>query len=342
MVASIWLFHSYASAAQDGRYLRQDIQGRPVSAQDSNDSQLWSCAIDRKTGLTWEVKTNDDGPHSSRHLFQYLWTTSRGTDMQASSVWPRRCALKICTADELISHANQEQYCGRNDWRLPRREELRSLVTYTTPYPGPTIDRETFPNTLAQFYWAQEKAADDSGYAWGIGFALGFDYSYPTETWAPVRLVAGGNASTKPGCETLQGHLLVTETEVDDIVDVRTHLRWRRCSSGQHWQNADCRGDALLFSRDNLPSPPGSGWRLPTLLELASLADLTCTLPAINHVGFPNTPSSDFWTGTVSSNDDHSYWVMNFYYGDNRLAPEASRAHVRWVKSENIEAATSR
>jgi len=68
---------------------------------------------------------------------------------------------------------------------------LRSLVDYTRPYPRPTINAAFFPNTVANFYWSATPDASDARNTWGLGFAYGFDYAYPKENAAHVRLVRG-------------------------------------------------------------------------------------------------------------------------------------------------------
>jgi len=64
-------------------------------------------------------------------------------------------------------------------------------VDYRTPYPGPTIDKQAFPNAIAQFYWSADTAAAEPSEAWGIGFAFGFDYAYFKTNRVHVRLVRG-------------------------------------------------------------------------------------------------------------------------------------------------------
>ena len=49
-----------------------------------------------------------------------------------------------------------------------------------------------------------------------------------------------------------------------------------------------------------------SGWRLPAVMELTTIVDLTRTSPSIDPTTFPNTPAMDFWT---SSPDTSPYYA---------------------------------
>ncbi|MCE6995547.1 sigma-70 family RNA polymerase sigma factor [Saccharothrix sp. S26] len=80
----------------------------------------------------------------------------------------------------------------------------------------------------------------------------------------------------------------------------------------------------------------GGGWRLPTRVELTSIADHSRAQPAIDVEAFPGTPPRFFWTATPWAIHPHMAlaWRMNFYEG---LATNGGRQvdlyHVRCVRS---------
>jgi hypothetical protein len=74
------------------------------------------------------------------------------------------------------------------------------------------------------------------------------------------------------------------------IRDTLTKLVWQRQASGT---------TMIWAAAETYCSSAGSGFRLPTARELASLLDLTVTSGAkIDQTAFPNTPQESFWTSS--------------------------------------------
>lgn len=192
----IWGFAS----ADEARFVPLGPTGKALSASEQSQAD-WPCVFDRATGLTWEVKSQRPGRHF--HLNTYSWFDPDPTRNGGLAGEPggTDCRDSVCDTQSFIRAVNQEALCGARDWRLPHREELRSLVDYTIAYPGPTIDTRAFPNTIAQFYWSADTAAAQTSEAWGIGFAFGFDYAYFKSNRVHVRLVRSTPAGA-PGAIT--------------------------------------------------------------------------------------------------------------------------------------------
>ncbi|NEX18481.1 MAG: hypothetical protein C1943_18250 [Halochromatium sp.] len=91
---------------------------------------------------------------------------------------------------QALSYAENATFAGYNDWRLPNRRELRSLVDYNTY--GPAIDEAFFPATPSDWFWSASPFANYSDGAWYVNFSSGYDGSYYKYNPYRVRLVREG------------------------------------------------------------------------------------------------------------------------------------------------------
>lgn len=98
-----------------------------------------------------------------------------------------------------------------------------------------------------------------------------------------------------------------------EVTDQRTGLTWARCSVGQSWSGSACTGTATTMTHEAaMAHAQGqSGWRMPNVKELASLADIGCANPAIDSVAFPNTPFSG-WSSSPYAGSSNVAWFVGF------------------------------
>ncbi|QEP44935.1 DUF1566 domain-containing protein [Ectothiorhodospiraceae bacterium BW-2] len=143
----------------------------------------WSCVKDNVTGLMWEVKTDDGGIHDKDNTYRWGGKTARLSD--GSTFGPR-----YDDWDALVDGANNASFCGYSDWRVPSKEELRSIVNYGRV--NPAIDSAYFPNAVGSAYWSSSPYANGSGYAWLLNFINGNDDNFNRNNSYRVRLVRAG------------------------------------------------------------------------------------------------------------------------------------------------------
>lgn len=130
----------------------------------------WRCVRDNHTGLVWEVKT-DSGLHSKTDAYNWYSeaaSVNGGAKGFAGTYESGICegyvegqSETLCNTQAYVARVNAAGLCGANDWRLPEREELRSIVDYGFATP-PLMDADYFPNTqkgLGVFYWTNTPSA---------------------------------------------------------------------------------------------------------------------------------------------------------------------------------------
>jgi hypothetical protein len=116
-------------------------------------------------------------------------------------------------------------------------------------------------------------------------------------------------------------------TTNDTVTDRTTGLVWQRNvpSSYYKWANAKdyCAGLTLGGM---------VGWRLPTRIELLSIADVTCSSPAIDPNAFPGTPSEIFWSSSLQAGFADVAWVVSFGFGYSDYGATSNSSRVRCVR----------
>jgi hypothetical protein len=161
-------------------FTKLDINGNALTANASK----WSCVQDNHTGLVWEVKTNTLGLHHKDD--EYTWyNTDADTNGGANG------AINGGeNTQAFVASVNSVGLCGTNDWRLPNKNELSSIVDFSID--DKAIDSDYFPNTKNLMYWSSSSLAFNNGKAWAVYFGYGFDFYRDKSDGYHVRLVRGG------------------------------------------------------------------------------------------------------------------------------------------------------
>jgi hypothetical protein len=164
---------SCTGTGQDGELQK----GLVRSYTDNGDGTV----TDNQTGLTWEKKSDDGSIHDKDDV--YSWADAFGV---------------------FIAGLNTANFAGHNDWRLPNRFELESLVDLDglNPSVDAAFNNNCIPGCLVancsctppdSQYWSSTTFAPTSVFAWTVFFNNGgVNFDHKTFSTASVRAVRGG------------------------------------------------------------------------------------------------------------------------------------------------------
>jgi len=132
-------------------------------------SGIANAIMDQMTGLMWKQDYTDSG-----NPFGSSWQT----------------------AFDVIVSMNTNSYLGYNDWRLPNRDELASLVNYGAPNVAFWLNASGFSNVHTSSYWSSTTVPGFLNGAWSVdlnaGSAAGRTKSDGWYVWA----VRGGQVGS--------------------------------------------------------------------------------------------------------------------------------------------------
>ena len=131
------------------------------------DAPQWAAVVDEKTKLMWAINPSKtaDFPNPKEKMTWY-------------------------EAQEWVKQVNRRGWCDHSNWRLPTIEELKTLLTKEKQ--GDVficVDVFTDINTAYYWVWSSSPVANNSNYAWIVGFNAGNDYYNVKYYGSYVRLV---------------------------------------------------------------------------------------------------------------------------------------------------------
>ncbi|MEN9896889.1 MAG: hypothetical protein RLZZ66_538 [Pseudomonadota bacterium] len=134
------------------------------SAKLGTSANDWACTKDKKTGLIWEVKTNNDDLRDTIKTYT------------------------IAGALDFTSAVNSKSLCGSKNWRLPTFIELQLLLSASKN--EPYIDTVYFPNTQSLVYWTSSPYTSFNNYNYVVNFGSNeTNFRYDKNNYYNVRLV---------------------------------------------------------------------------------------------------------------------------------------------------------
>ena len=125
-------------------------------------------AIDNTTGLMWmrcSLGQKWDGKTCTGSPVNYTWKVG-------------------------LQAGDRYEFVGYDDWRLPNKNELESIVEERCY--SPAINVTVFPETPSVYFWSSSPYAGFSQGAWSVDFGYGAVNASDKDGSIPVRLVRGG------------------------------------------------------------------------------------------------------------------------------------------------------
>ena len=148
------------------------------SVNDGSDyaKKPWACVRDNKSGLMWEVKTPDQGLQNVNNTYSWFDPDDKSNGGYAGKANAGKCIGSDCDTYSYAKAINAIKLCGLDDWYLPSRYELNTIVDTRIPLPGPTLPKAFFPESLAGKYWTDTTFKTRRAGAWVWRFDQGSDY----------------------------------------------------------------------------------------------------------------------------------------------------------------------
>jgi hypothetical protein len=234
-------------------------------------------------------------------------------------------------AFDQISNWNKDSFLGFNDWRLPTRTELRSLMSYQAKNPS-LPESHPFTHVFSGWYWTSTTAAINPAYAWYIhleGARMFYGNKEQYYLFWPVRGTpndelswpgchasigkelpckgSGRNGDNRLGSSRLKPRFQIKKGFAHDRL---TGLNWTLDADVTHepvtWQQA-------LDAVKHLNAICWQGiktWRLPNINELESLVDFTTHAPALPLSHPFSELQEGYWSSTTSYFETDWAWVL--------------------------------
>ncbi|HSQ84108.1 MAG TPA: DUF1566 domain-containing protein [Desulfobacterales bacterium] len=237
-----------------------------------------------------------------------------------------------------IEELNHSKLYGYDDWKLPNRRELFSLMSHEAINPS-LPHGHPFINVFTGYYWTSTSCARLPNQAWYIhlgGARVFKGMKYGSYMVWPARIADYLNnqvqvfKSGQINCYDENGNIVDCHNTGQDgefqsglqskqprfientytIYDSTTNLTWLK-SANYLSEMLDWKSAFDLIEKMNREYKYGyNDWRLPSIVELESLTDMSQHSPAlpVDHL-FVNVQEF-YWSSTTSMYDINYAWVL--------------------------------
>lgn len=264
------------------------------------------------------------------------------TDRQTGLMWMRNASLfdfpmGWSEALNTVKELNKSGLHGYQDWKIPNRKELFSLVSHKTINPSLPAGHP-FTDIFPGYYWTSTTCARLPKQAWYIHFGGARVFKgmkHGSYMVRPVRSVdnhyinkvfqTGQKACFDDNGRPVDCYQTGQDGEIQagltfnrdrftihnhTIHDNYTEVTWLR-DANVHRGAMDWQSTFDLVSKMNDEKAYGhNDWRVPNIIELESLTDMGRHSPALPD-GHPfNDVQAFYWSSTTSMYDTDYAWVL--------------------------------
>ena len=247
---------------------------------------------------------------------------TRSADVVADRVtglmWQRNLEDKLVTLPEARAQCEQVSLAGHDDWRLPSRVDLVSIIDLSRTEPA--INVTAFPATPSNWFWSSSSVGEDPQAGWYVYFYFGYPKTDLASNQFSVRCVRGPATALAPGAHY--------DIQAETVRDLGTGLVWQRAIPDETFVFDAARAHCADLTLDGK-----KGWRVPSLVELLTLIDESATEPPlIDRAAFPNTPSEPFWSSSYFGGVPGMSWQVYFDHGNGLYGLPIASFRVRCVQ----------
>jgi len=230
------------------------------------------------------------------------------TDLVTGLLWQKQddatqrdwgAAMAYCSSMNLGTHSS--------GWRLPTDIELIGLVDFgkfLSVNPSPPAIASAFGTAQTYGYWTSETYATDANSWWSVWFGGNNGQGLATRASGTADYMPPSYVRCVYGTPTIPSF---TDNQNGTVTDNVTGLLWQQQDDGvlRTWD------EALNYCNTTFGGNTAGIWRMPSIKELASLADKTKTWPGIDSTYFLNTKFYNSYASSTSNAGDYTtLWTM--------------------------------
>ncbi|MDH3348520.1 MAG: DUF1566 domain-containing protein [Desulfobulbaceae bacterium] len=241
-------------------------------------------------------------------------------DQRTGLQWHKQQLADPMPWNEAQRYCEELQLGEADDWRLPTRQELQTIVNYSCMEFG--LNKDERPECFAHpadenvCYWTATTVAAVDPFAVKICFSSNKAEMADKEETLYVMPVRGD--------PLIRGQFV--DNKDNTVTDLATDLMWMGDEAkSMTWK------DSLKYC-NNTRVGGYDDWRLPSVKELASLVDETKHEPSIDSDAFIGARSAPYWSSTTNQKYFDFAWVIDFANGFEYGGQKDRRYFVRPVR----------